>query len=52
MGQKFRAAHKKGSDQHSMYNQSQGHKQKSEFRAKWAKDYLVNVINMNTNTYS
>ena len=52
LGQKFRAAHKKGSDQHSMYNQSQGHKQKSEFRVKWAKDYLLNVNNINTNTYS
>ena len=51
-GQKFQAAHKEGSDQHSMYNQSRGHKQKSEFRVKWAKDYLLNVININTNTNS
>ena len=41
LGQKFQAAHKKGGDQHSMYNQSQGHKQKPEFRAKWAKDYFL-----------
>ena len=36
--QRFQAAHKKGSEQHNMYHQSKGHKQKSEFRAKWAKD--------------
>ena len=52
LGQKLQAAHKKGSDQHSMYNQSQGHKQKSEFRAKWAKDYILSAIYSNTNISS
>ena len=52
LGQKFQAAHEKGSDQHMMYNQSQGHKQKSEFSVKWAKDYLLHVIHINTNTNS
>jgi len=52
LGQKFQAAHKKGSAQHSMYNQSKGFKEKTEFRLKWAREQYDDIVMAKRHTQS